>query len=75
MLDWISDAIYFLMTSIPAFFVEQGSPTFYLFRAMFGLIFIVLIVGALAFLQPYWPGLRSKIVGLFARKRNRGDVG
>jgi hypothetical protein len=75
MLDWISDRLFDLMTWLPAQFTVAESPTFYLVRAMFGLIFIVLIVAILALLQPYWSGITGKVAGLFARKRNRGDAG
>jgi hypothetical protein len=68
MLDWISDRLFDLVTWIPALFTTAESPTFYLIRAMFGLIIIVLIVGLFAILQPYWSGVAGKISGMISRK-------
>ena len=60
MLDWISDSLFDLMTWIPAQFKIAESPAFYLIRAMSGLIFIVLVLGILALLPPYWSGVTVK---------------
>ena len=43
MLDWIGAKILALMTLLPAVFVDEKSPTFTAIRAMFGLVFIVLV--------------------------------
>lgn len=43
MLDWIGAKILALMTLLPAVFVDEKSPTFTAVRAMFGLVFIVLV--------------------------------
>ena len=38
MLDWIGDTIFAIVTAVPALFVDQDSPRFFLIRGMFGLI-------------------------------------
>ena len=43
MLDWIGAKILALMTLLPAVFVDEKSATFTAIRAMFGLVFIVLV--------------------------------
>jgi hypothetical protein len=49
MLDWVGDQIYWLVTYVPALFLDQDSPRFNLFRAMCGLLLIVLVVYIIAF--------------------------
>jgi hypothetical protein len=48
MLDRISETIWAIVTSIPAWLVPEGSQNFMAIRAMFGLLFIVLIVYLIA---------------------------
>src|SRR5262245_63214816 len=43
MLDWISDQILAAVTWIPAWLVEEGSPSFLAIRAMFGLLLVVFV--------------------------------
>jgi hypothetical protein len=50
MLDWLSDKLMEIVTFIPALFVDPKSPSFELVRAMFGLIFIAVMVYAIAVL-------------------------
>lgn len=48
MLEWMSQAIHAIVTFVPALFVPEGSPHFMLFRTLFGLIFIVVVVSFFA---------------------------
>jgi hypothetical protein len=43
MLDWFSETMLKIVTSVPALFVAEDSPTFMAVRVMFGLILIVLV--------------------------------
>ena len=52
MLDWFSETMLKIVTSVPALFVAEDSPTFTVVRAMFGLIPIVLACGRFAPLLP-----------------------
>ena len=48
MLDWIGEKILAIVTFIPALFISEHSPNFMLFRAMVGLLLIVLVVYVIA---------------------------
>lgn len=48
MLHWIADAIWSIVTWVPAWLTEYDSPNFKLIRAMFGLLLIVLVVYIIA---------------------------
>ena len=48
MLDWFSETMLKIVTSVPALFVAEDSPTFVAVRAMFGLILIVLVAYLIA---------------------------
>jgi hypothetical protein len=48
MLDWIGEKILAIVTFIPALFISEHSPNYMLFRAMVGLLLIVLIVYVIA---------------------------
>jgi hypothetical protein len=52
MLDWIANAVLAIVNYLPAQFVTQDSPNFTLVRAMFGLIFIVLVVLLIPAIRP-----------------------
>jgi hypothetical protein len=68
MLDRISEAIWAIVTSIPAWLVPEGSPNFMAIRAMFGLVFIVLIVYLIA-MRPFRSAIASvtrKAINLFS---------
>ena len=70
MLDRISDTIWAIVTSVPAWFVPEGSPNFMAIRAMFGLLFIVLIVYLIA-MRPFRSAIASasrKVISLFSQK-------
>jgi hypothetical protein len=43
MLDWFSETMLKIVTSVPALFVAEDSPTFMAVRLMFGLILILLV--------------------------------
>lgn len=67
MLDRIAEAIWSMVTSVPAWLAPEGSPTFFAVRAMFGLIFIVLVVYLIA-MHPFRSAIASvtrKTIGLF----------
>jgi hypothetical protein len=68
MLDWIAEEILVTVNSIPALFVAEGSPHFMVFRAMFALILIALIVFAIAMLRPLCSAIMRYINKVF---RNR----
>ena len=70
MLDKISETIWAIVTSIPAWLVAEGSPNFIAIRAMFGLLLIVLIVYLIA-MRPFRSAIASvkrKAINLFSRK-------
>ena len=52
MLDWVGAKILALMMLLPAVFVDEQSPTFTAIRAMFGLVFIVLVAYLIA-MRPF----------------------
>jgi len=52
MLDWIGEKIFAIVTAVPALFIDEKIPNFMLFRAMVGLLFIVLIVYLIA-MRPF----------------------
>jgi hypothetical protein len=70
MLDWISEAIFAIVTSVPAVFVAEDSPTFTLVRGMFGLLLIVLVVYFIAMwpFRPFFERCMRMVLNLFARK-------
>lgn len=71
MLDWISDQILAAVTWIPAWLVEEGSPSFLAIRAMFGLVLVVFIFYIIAM----WPSPATmarrlgRMINVFSRKR------
>jgi len=71
MLDWFSETMLKIVTSVPALFVAEDSPTFTAVRVMFGLILIVLVIYVIAMRPFRSPIARSmgKVSNLFARKR------
>ena len=71
MLDWFSETMLKIVTSVPALLVAEDSPTFTAVRVMFGLILIVLVVYVIA-MRPFRSaiaGYMGKVSNLFARKR------
>ena len=52
MLDWFSETMLKIVTSVPALFVAEDSPTFMAVRVMFGLILIVLVAYLIA-MRPF----------------------
>ena len=70
MLDWISDTILAIVTSVPAVFVAEDSPTFTLVRGVFGLLLIVLVVYLIAIwpFRPFFERCMRTVSNLFARK-------
>jgi hypothetical protein len=70
MLDKISETIWAIVMSVPAWFVPEGSPNFMAIRAMFGLLLIVLFVYLIA-MRPFRSAIVSatrKMITLFSRK-------
>ena len=71
MLDWFSETMLKIVTSVPALLVAEDSPTFMAVRAMFGLILIVLVVYVIA-MRPFRSAIArymGTVSKLFARKR------
>lgn len=71
MLHRISEWILDTLASVPALFTEQGSQNFMLVRAMFGLIFITLVVYLIA-MRPFRSAISSimrKASDIFTRRR------
>ena len=52
MLDWLSEMMLKIVTSVPALFVAEDSPSFTAVRVMFGLILIVLVADVIA-MRPF----------------------
>jgi hypothetical protein len=70
-LDWIGAKILALMTLLPAVFVDEKSATFTAIRAMFGLVFIVLVAYLIA-MRPFRSAIARRMramAGLATRKR------
>ena len=71
MLDWFSETMLKIVTSVPALFVAEDSPTFTAVRVMFGLILIVLVAYLIA-MRPFRSAISrsmGKVSNLFVRKR------
>lgn len=51
MLDWLVETILAIVNFVPALFVEPDTPRFVLVRGLFGLMFVLLVLIALAL----WP--------------------
>jgi hypothetical protein len=71
MLDWFSETMLKIVTSVPGLFVAKDSPTFMAVRVMFGLILIVLVAYLIA-MRPFRSAIArsmAKVSNLFARKR------
>ena len=71
MLDWFSDTMLRIVTSVPALFAAEDSPTFMAVRVMFGLLLIVLVAYLIA-MRPFRSAIArsmGKVSNLFARKR------
>ena len=71
MLDWFSETMLKIVTSVPALFVAEDSPTFTAVRVMFGLILIVLVAYLIA-MRPFRSAIArsmGKVSNLFAWKR------
>ena len=58
---WISHGFLTVINAVPALFVEEGSPNFTLIRAMFVLIFILLIISLGIWLGPYGSALSRRL--------------
>jgi uncharacterized membrane protein YraQ (UPF0718 family) len=73
MLDWFSETMLKIVTSVPALFVAEDSPTFTAVRAMFGLILIVLVAYVIA-MRPF----RSAIARIWGMcpicSRGNGEI-
>ena len=70
MLDWFSETMLKIVTSVPALFVAEDSPTFMAVRVMFGLILIVLVEHVIA-MRPFRSAIArymEKMSNLFVRK-------
>jgi hypothetical protein len=68
---WISDWILSIINVVPALFVDKDDPNFMLARAMFALLFIVLVVFIIA-MRP----IRTVVANLFgwsSTRRGNGD--
>ena len=61
--DWIADSLIAIVNYVPAMFVAQDSPHFMLIRAMFTLIFIVLIVFLISIARPACSAISRYIRG------------
>ena len=70
MLDWIGETILAIVTSVPAVFLAEDSPTFTLVRGMFGLLLIVLVVYLIAMspFRPFFARCMRTVSNLFTRK-------
>jgi hypothetical protein len=71
MLDWFSETMLKVVTSVPALFVAEDSPTFTAVRAMFGSILIVLVAYLIAKrrIRSAIARYMGKVSNLFARTR------
>jgi hypothetical protein len=64
-LDWIAEKILNILSLVPAWFVEESSPNFALVRAMFALLWIILVV----YLITLWPTIRRGMRFVFMRRQ------
>jgi hypothetical protein len=70
MLHEISETFMAILASVPAVFTDPGSLNFFMVRAMFGLIVIVLIVYLIA-MRPFRSAIMSclqKVSQIFGRR-------
>jgi hypothetical protein len=70
MLDWFVDLIWTAVTSVPAVFVEAGTPKFTVMRGMIALILIVFVVYLIA-MRPFRSIARRAIETTLALLRRR----
>jgi hypothetical protein len=66
MLDHLVETLLAVFGSIPALFLEHGSPHFYMVRAMLALIFVVGVFFVIALWNPRWT---SRLLSVLGRKR------
>jgi hypothetical protein len=66
MLDYLAEKLLAIFGSIPAIFLEEGSPNFYMVRTMFALMFVVGVVFVIALWRPRWMG---RVTNTFRRQR------
>ena len=71
MLNWLAEKIWAVVTWVPAWLVEEGSPQFMVIRGMFALMLITLVVYVIAM----WPSnaaigrYMGRMFNVFTRKR------
>ena len=58
MLDWFSHILMSTVTYVPALIVAPDSPKFFLVRAMFGLLLIILFLYLIAMRAELWALVR-----------------
>jgi hypothetical protein len=64
MLHWLSDKLVGMFNAVPALIVDEGSPTFFLVRAIYGLLLLAIVLYIIVMLRP----VRSLIEHYRARR-------
>lgn len=71
MLDWFVDLLWAGISSVPAMFVEEGTPTFTLIRTMFAIVLLVFVVYLLA-VRPFRAVWQRAVEATLALLKKRG---
>ena len=70
MLDWFVDLIWAGISSVPAVFVEEGTPTFTLMRTMIAIVLMVFVVYLIA-MRPFRSIIRRAVKAMLALLQRR----
>ena len=70
MLDWFVDLIWAGVSSVPAVFVEEGTPTFTLMRTMIAIVLMVFVVYLIA-MRPFRSVIRRAVKAMLALLQRR----
>jgi hypothetical protein len=66
MLEYFVEKLLGIFDSIPALFLEKGSPHFSIVRTMFAIIFVVGVLFVIALWHPSWT---DRVTSIFTRKK------
>ena len=66
MLDYIIEKLLAVTSSVPALFLEEGSPNVYMIRAMFALMLVVGVIYVIVLWRPHW---MRRAANIFTRQR------
>ena len=61
MLDWIAEKLLSIVNFVPALFVAEDSLHFMIIRAMFTLLFIVLLICVAIMVRPFFSAIARRM--------------